>query len=156
MTTAHATYEGGLLNLHDDLCQDELNLRILQTFAESFLVCWEMTQGPTSEALIEFDLAPHPVQPDFLRYDVRIHRATDEVTTMSGYIDHPLCPFTERPEAPDAVDVAEGCRERSDRGREGSQSHEAPRQQGPSEGDSRSFERPPGPPHRPPWNQRLT
>ena len=156
MTSVHATIYGDDYELHDDLRHDDLNLRLLELYVEGFQTAWRMLKGVDKETSVEFTLSPHPGQPDFLNISVTAHNSDGRTHKAIGDIDHPLVPFTERAEGPDAVDVAEGCRERSDRGREGSQGHEAPRQQGPSEGDTRSFERPPGPPKRPPWHRRLS
>ena len=143
MTQAFATIEGDSLELHDPCRCDSQNLRFLQLYSEGFLAAWRMLKGVDKESAIELAMASSPDQPDFLVVTATAHNSDGRTHALAEVLDHPCVPFTERREAPDRVDVAQGCNERSEWGREGSPSNEAPRDQEPSQGGRRSFERPP-------------
>ena len=147
MKKAYADIEGDDLLLHDYMhdhgSPQDQNLRFLELYSEGFLSAWRMLKGVDKESAIELSMVPIPDQPDFLLVSVTAHNSDGRTHSTTHVLDHPCVPFTERREAPDRVDVAQGCNERSEWDREGSPSNEAPRDQEPSQGVRRSFERPP-------------
>ena len=142
MTEVHASIVADSFELHDD-CQDEtLNLRILQTYVEGFQMAWRMCHGVDKETQVNFTLQPHPGQPDLLAVYVEINSGPLSDIRGLDTIDHPLCPFSERPEASDSLDITGAVGKRSAAGRGVSAGDEAPMNQRPSGGGEPSPEGP--------------
>lgn len=142
------------LELHDDCQGDSLNLRILQTFTEGFLMAWRMNNYVDKDSYIELTMKPHPVQPDLFSVYVEVSQGPSTGSKGIACIDHPLVPFSERPEACEPLDVTGAADERSEAWGGHSVGDEAPTDHRPADGGKPSPEASPGkppdpPPHRP-------